>query len=162
MSCISDCPSGAIPHIKEEKFVEIEIEGQKIRWGDIDMGKCALSTHGGDRRVSPFLIKEYPNVIWDVKKMNFNEPEAYAFCWPLSTGMHQEKYIVEGHAMLQKWGVGRSYILCGARGCIRTCMDHLEKVGRVNQNFKGGRFIKRPRWLLTPEGGRILEEQSKS
>lgn len=40
MSCVSACPSGAIPHIKEGKVVEIEIEGQKIQWGDVDMGNA--------------------------------------------------------------------------------------------------------------------------
>ena len=162
MSCVKACPSGAIPHIKEGKVVEIEIEGQTLTWGDVDMGKCTLSTHGGDRTVSPFLQKELPNVVWDARKMGFSEEEAYAFCWPLSTGRHHGEYIVEGHAMLQKWGVGGSYILCGARGCIRSCMEHLEKVGRIDQTFKGGPFIKRSRWLFTPAGKKTEEKLSSA
>lgn len=156
MECVNACPSDAIPHINEGKVVEIEIEGQKIQWADVDMGKCCLSTHGGDRTVSPFLIKEFPNVVWDVRKMNFSEAEAYSFCWPLSTGTHHGSFLVEEHAMLQKWGVGGSYILCGARGCIRSCMNHLEKVGRIKHTFKSGPFIKRPRWLLTPGGKQMI------
>lgn len=40
--------------------------------GDVDMGKCTLSMHGGDRNVSPFLQKELPNVVWDARKMDFS------------------------------------------------------------------------------------------
>ncbi len=57
-------------------------------------------------------------------------------------------YIIEGHAQLVKWGVGGSYGIEGSRGCMRSCFNHLEKQGRIEQTFAGGEFIRRPRWQL--------------
>ena len=158
MSCVPDCPSGAIPHQREGKTVAIEIEGTRYEWGDVHMGKCALSFHGLDKRVSPFLSKDCPGMVFDVREQDCSEEEAYKLCWTLSTGKWRatEQFpsgcIVEGHAMLQKWGVGGSYGVCGARSCIRSCMDHLERTERIEQAFRSGPFIKRPRWLLDPRG----------
>ena len=33
------------------------------------------------------------------------------------------------------------------RGCIRACLDHLEKTGRIEASFKTP-FIERERWTL--------------
>ncbi|HRU80869.1 MAG TPA: hypothetical protein P5515_10245, partial [Methanolinea sp.] len=41
MACVKGCP-GAIPHIREKKFIEIRIEDKTYRWGAVDMGKCTL------------------------------------------------------------------------------------------------------------------------
>jgi len=154
MACVYNCPSNAIPHIKERKIESVVIEGVKYEWAAVDVGKCCLSVHGGDKRVSPFLAKDFPGLMFDARKQKMSEEEAYKFCWTLSTRKFRKTkefpsgYIVEGHAMLQKWGVGGSYNLCAGRGCIRSCMDHLEKTNRIKQTFRNGSFIKRPRWLL--------------
>ncbi|HIE50573.1 MAG TPA: epoxyqueuosine reductase [Armatimonadetes bacterium] len=158
MVCVQECPAQAIPHLSEGKVVEVEIAGYRIQWADVDMGKCCLSYHGLDKRVSPFLAKECPGFVFEVRQQKCAEEEAYKLCWPLSTGAWRKSekfpsgYIVEGHARLQQWGVGGSYGVCGARGCIRSCLDHLERLGRLGQTFHTGPFIKRPRWLLDLEG----------
>ena len=158
MLCVKACPCGAIPHIRDGKTESVVIDGIKYEWAKIDAGKCCLSVHGGDKRVSPFLAKDFPGLIFDVREQRVSEEEAYKFCWTLSTKTWRETkefpsgYIVEGHAMLQHWGVGGSYNLCAGRGCIRACMDHLERTRRIKQLFHNGPFIKRPRWLLTLEG----------
>ena len=78
----------------------------------------------------------------------------YHICWSLSTGKWRKTkefpsgYIIEGHAYLQKWGVGGSYGICGSRGCMRSCFNFLEKAGLVEQRFKNEPFIRRKRWLL--------------
>ena len=92
-------------------------------------GKCCLSTHGGDRTVSPFLIKELPNVVWDAKKMNFSEEEAYNFCWPLSTGKHHGEYIVEEHAMLQKEELEEVIYFAVQEGASGVVWTILRKLG---------------------------------
>ena len=79
---------------------------------------------------------------------------AYKFCWTLSSGAWRKTdesdagYIIEGHAMLQKWGVGGNYAVGGSVGCMRSCFNYLEGAGMIEQTFHGGSFIKRPRWLL--------------
>lgn len=153
MECVKGCPSNAIPHINENKKIQIKIEDYVYEWADIDLGKCTLSYHGGDSRVSPFIHKDFPGWNIDARKQDFSEEAAYKFCWTLSTGRWRKTeefpsgYIMEGHAMIQKWGEGGSFGICGSRGCMRSCFNYLEKRGII-QGFKGGDFIKRKRWLL--------------
>lgn len=154
MKCVEGCP-GAIPHIKENKTVEIKIEDKTYQWADVDMGKCTLMYHGGDPRLSPFMHKDLPGWKFDVEEQEISEETAYKFAWPLSTNTWRETeefpsgYVVEGHALLHKWGVAGSYGIGGSRGCMRSCFNYLEKQGLVEQTFKDGEFIKRPRWLLS-------------
>jgi epoxyqueuosine reductase len=157
MECVRGCP-GAIPHIREGKKVQIRIEDKTYEWADVDMGKCTLIYHGGDPRVSPFIHKDFPGIEFDVEKQELSEEAAYKFCWTLSTGKWRATeefpsgYIIEGHAMLQKWGMGEregsSYGVGGSRGCMRSCFNYLEKNGLIESKYKGGDFIRRPRWLL--------------
>ena len=39
------------------------------------------------------------------------------------------------------------FAICGARGCIRSCMDVLERSGRVEQTFHNN-YFKDKRWQL--------------
>jgi len=41
----------------------------------------------------------------------------------------------------------RHLSVCVGRGCLRACLDHLEKTGRIEAQFKTP-FIERPRWKL--------------
>ena len=154
MECVKGCPSGAIPHIKEGKKVSIKIENYTYEWADIHLGKCTLSYHGGDSRISPFIHRDFPGWNIDARKQDFSEEAAYKFCWTLSTREWRKTeefpsgYIIEGHKMIQKWGVGGSYGVGGSRGCMRSCFNFLEKKGVIEQRFKNGEFIKRKRWLL--------------
>lgn len=155
MRCVEGCPSKAIPHIKENKKIQIKIDDKVYEWADIHPGRCTLSYHGADSRVSPFIHKDFPGWNIDASKQDFSEEAAYKFCWTLSTSTWRKTnqfpsgYIIEGHRMLQKWGEGGSYGICGSRGCMRSCFDWLEKIGKIEQIFKSGRFIKRKRWLLS-------------
>jgi len=166
MACVAGCP-GAIPHVKEGRTVEIRIEDQVYRWADVDMGRCTLMYHGGDPRVSPFIHKSFPGYEFDVMKQDFTEEEAYKFCWPMSinpwrpTPEFPEGYIIEGHAYLQKWGIGGSYGVEGSRGCMRSCFNYMEGRKLVKRRLRSGAFIRRPRWLLDkrtasrpPSGGK--------
>lgn len=157
MACVEGCP-GAIPHVREGRFVEIEIEDKKYRWADLDMGKCALAYHGGDPRLSPFIPQALPGYHFDAMKQHLSEEAAYKFCWDMSKGAWRvteefpEGYRIPGHAYLAHWGGAGSYGIGGSRGCMRSCFNFLEKHGMIEQTFKGGEFIKRPRWMLDAEG----------
>lgn len=164
MLCVRGCPAEAIPHIKDGKTESVEIDGVKYEWAALHTGRCCLSYHGADKRVSPFAAKDFPGLIFDIRKQKVSEEEAYKFCVTLSSGKWRKTeqfpsgHIIEGHAMLKRWGVGGSYGVCGARGCIRSCMDHLERVGGIEQVFHNGPFIKRPRWLLSLTGKQEFTE----
>lgn len=68
MECVNDCPSYAIPHIKENKKIQIKIDDYVYELADIHLGKCTLSYHGGDSRVSPFIHKDFPGWNIDARK----------------------------------------------------------------------------------------------
>jgi ferredoxin len=163
MHCVSGCP-GAIPHIRENKYVEIQIEDKKYRWGDVDMGKCTLMYHGGDPRTSPFIHKDFPGMKFEVTEQTMTESEAYKFAWTLSLGnwVKTDEFphgrIIEGHSMLRDWSEAGSFGVEGSRGCMRSCFNYLEKQKLIEQTFHGGDFIKRPRWLLSSGGDRTHEE----
>ena len=104
--------------------------------------------------VSPFIHNSFPGYEFDVTKQELTEEAAYKFCWPMSvnpwrkTEEFPEGFIIEGHAYLQKWGIAGSYGVEGSRGCMRSCFNYLEKRKAVKRTFRGGPFIRRPRWLL--------------
>jgi len=154
MACVQGCPD-AIPHKLDGKTVSIQIEDKTHEWADVHMGRCTLCYHGGDPRVSPFIHKTFPGYEFDVRKQDISEEAAYKLCWPFSLGKWRPTeedpsgYIVEGHARIQQWGGDGSYAIEGSRGCMRSCFDHLEQSGRIEQTFENGPFIKRPRWLLS-------------
>ncbi|NLX05013.1 MAG: hypothetical protein GXY33_07710 [Phycisphaerae bacterium] len=155
MACVKGCPSAAIPHVRDGRTVKVRIEDKTYEWGDVDMGRCTLSYHGGDPRVSPFIHKTFPGYEFDVSRQSISEDMAYKICWPFSQGRWRRTeedgsgYVIEGHATLKEWGGDGSYGIGGSRGCMRSCFDRLEKCGRVEQTFENGEFIKRPRWLLS-------------
>lgn len=158
MQCVKGCP-GAIPHIREGRTIKIKIEDKEYEWADVDMGKCTLMYHGGDPRVSPFLHKDMPGWKFDVEEQEVSQETAYKFAWPLSAGRWRPTdqfptgFVVEGHARLKQWGDGGSYGIEGSKGCMISCFNHLEKTGRIEQTFKGGEFIRRPRWRLSSKCG---------
>lgn len=164
MKCVVGCP-GAIPHQREGKTVKLQIEDKTYEWGDVDMGKCTLVYHGGDPRVSPFIPKAFPGYRFSVMDQNVTEETAYKFCWPMATGSwrptheHPSGHVIDGHYHLMKWGHGGLGVEA-SRGCMRSCFNHLEKKGAIEQTFHGGDFIKRRRWLLD-ERGEMTEEGPK-
>jgi len=155
MACVPSCPSGAIPHIRDKKTVKIEIEDKTYEWGDVQMGRCTLSYHGGDATVSPFMHKSLPGYDFDASQQEISENTAYKICWPMSkdtwptSDEDPSGFRIEGHARIAQWGVDGSYGIGGSRGCMRSCYNHLEKRGEIEQTFENGEFIKRPRWLLS-------------
>ena len=163
MACVKGCP-GAIPHIREKKFVEITIEEKTYRWADVDVGKCTLIYHGGDPRVSPFIPRALPGYRFDVMEQSVSEEAAYKFCWPMSlnqwrrTAEFPSGLSIEGHAYIARWGGAGSYGIEGSRGCMRSCMHYLEGRGDIEQTFHGGPFIKRPRWILDCSGRPVEAE----
>jgi ferredoxin len=153
-NCVVGCPADAIPNVKDGPTVSIQIEDRTYTWGDVHMGRCALSYHGGDASMSPFLHQALSGYTFDPTTADVSERDAYAICWTLSLGRRAATvadpsgYVVEGHARLSQWGDGGSYGVEGSRGCMRSCFDHLERSGGCQQTFEGGRFIRRPRWML--------------
>ncbi len=155
MSCVPDCPGHCIPHIRENDTVSIEIEGVKFEWANVDMGKCTFTHHGLNKEASPFLSKDAPGLRLNVAEQKMSEEEAYKFAYTIAganwrpteefpTGRVVDYY----KTMLETTGY---FAVCGARGCIRACMMHLEKTGRIEQQFEN-EFRRRPMWEISWQG----------
>lgn len=120
--CVAECPGNAIP---KAKAVSIEVEGKKIEWGDIALGKCKLTHMGLNRKTAPFLAKRYPGLYLPVDQQEVTWKEAFDFGYTVFPS-------VPTYSALSKFGVPA---LCGARGCIIGCMKHLEKRDKVENKF---------------------------
>lgn len=93
------------------------------------MKKCSIAYGGGDKATSPFLNpevdeSEYNNEMYGGQKLRENLSLT-------SVGM------IETRAPIG-----------GGKGCIRACMIHLEKEGRIKNVFKNP-FRKRKPWKLS-------------
>jgi hypothetical protein len=103
-----------------------------------------------NNRISPFLKKDLPNMELDVTKAEMTEEEAYRLCYPMGLAKWQNYGTADG-SVLHYY----SYILnhvgyfavCGARGCIRACMDNLEKNKRIENTFHN-QFYRKKSWIL--------------
>jgi epoxyqueuosine reductase len=119
--CAKECPAGAI---STERSVGIEVEGHRIEWGDLDLGKCKLTHFGLNKRSSPFFAKRFPGVSLPVSEQEVTWREA----WDLGYALFPTMPAFQSLA-------AHPIAICGARGCIQGCMKHLEKRGKVKNRF---------------------------
>ena len=126
-ACVRECPGGCIPAIDSGKTVEIEMEGKKLQWADVDMWRCfAFYTHAG-RHYNPFVPKE----IWD--KNENGELDLLEGKSDFADGDVNVKIYKALAKYFPSW-VGYNMAKCG--GCIRGCVSMLEKKGSCME----GRF----------------------
>ncbi|MFH1378607.1 MAG: hypothetical protein ABIH86_07635 [Planctomycetota bacterium] len=149
--CATQCPGNAIPKNLDHK-VSINVGGQKVEWGDVHMGRCTLTHHGLNREASPFLAKDSPHLDLNVRKSLITEEEAYRLTYSLGTAKWQgnsefptDNSVIEYYRQILDH-VGY-FAICGAKGCIRECMIHLEETNRIGNQFKNP-FRKRRAWKV--------------
>jgi len=156
-ACARECPGNAVPSVKDpEVRIEIDYGEKKVWYGDVQMGRCTLSHHGFNNECSPFHKKEFPNMAFDVRNTEMTEEEAYILCYSLANAKWGRKpdtsAVMEYYEYILKHT--GYFAVCGARGCIRACMDALEKTGRIESKFHN-RFYKKPSWLLPNQPEKI-------
>ena len=149
-ACARACPGNAIPSVKEEgKRLTVDFGETKVWWSDVRMGRCTLTHHGMNNECSPFLKKEFPGMAFDVRTSEMTEEEAYILCYTMA-GAHwarkPENTAAIGYYDYIKSHTGY-FAICGARGCIRACMDVLERAGRTENRFHNP-FYRKEGWLL--------------
>lgn len=125
MLCAEDCSAKAL---SKTETVKVKVAGRTLEWGKLDIFKCSIGYLGGINESSPFL--------------------------PPGTDENQYNKVWAGGGKLDKIlkfrsaGVGPHYsAIEGGKGCIRACMIHLEKEGRIKNVFKNP-FRKRKPWIL--------------
>ena len=115
------------------------------------MGRCTLTHHGMNNTISPFLKKAFPGMAFDVCSSDMTQEEAYRISYPVAlatwTSFSENKSdaVVEYYRYIMDH-VGY-FAICGARGCIRSCMDRLEKAKRIENTFKEP-FFRKKSWLM--------------
>jgi epoxyqueuosine reductase len=119
--CVAECPAGAI---SRDKSVSIEVEGQKLEWNDLDLGKCKLTHFGLNKASGPFFAKRFPGVRMAVEEQEVTWLEA----WDLGRALFPTMPALQALS-------AHPVAACGARGCIIGCMKHVEKIGRVDNTF---------------------------
>lgn len=148
-ACARACPGNAIPPVKDEGArLTVDFGEKKIWYGDVHMGRCTLTHHGMNNECSPFLKKDFPNMAFDVRNTKMSEEEAYMLSYTMANGKWGRK---PGNTIMSY----NNYILshsgymaiCGARGCIRACMNALEKSKKIENLFKNP-FYRKKSWLL--------------
>lgn len=148
-ACVRECPGNAIPSLKEtEKRLEVDYGEKKIWYGDVHMGRCTLTHHGFNNECSPFHKKEFPNMAFEVRNSQMTEEEAYILCYPMSVANWSGK---PHRVALEYYDYIRRhtgyFAICGAKGCIRACMNMLEKADKIENKFHNP-FYKKPGWQL--------------
>ncbi len=150
-ACARECPGNAVPSVKDlKKRLTVDFGEKKIWYGDVRMGRCTLSHHGMNNECSPFLKKEFPNMAFDVRNSEMTEEEAYIMSYTMANGRWGRK--PESNAVMGYYDYILThtgyFAICGARGCIRACMNALEKSKRIENLFHNSFYYKKS-WLLS-------------
>ena len=135
MRCVVECPAGAI---SKDKAVTLEVEGVKLQWNDLDLGKCKLTHFGLNRATSPFLAKRFPGFYLPIAEQEVRWMEAF----DLGAAVFGS---VPFYRAMKGTGLPA---LCGARGCVVGCMKHMEKQGLVKNTFHRKVFSEETPWRL--------------
>jgi ferredoxin len=124
--CVKECPPGAISPTETES---VTVAGRTYEVGKIDSVKCQWCLHGGMRAVSPFISRD---VHVKGRSVLYNEK------------LLAVPYYGSQNKQMKHW------CICGAAGCVRACMIHLEEKGRISQSFKTPFRVRAPWWPLSP------------
>jgi ferredoxin len=152
MRCVKECPGGAIPMPGDRPTIKIKIEDQEIEWADTHMGRCTLTHHGMNRECSPFLQKDIPGFDLKVRESNMSQESAYRMTYPLGTSGWRRTPESSAGATVGYYKQILDHVgyfaVCGAKGCIRACMAHLEKSKKIEQCQFPTEVFPRPSWKL--------------
>ncbi|HOV21916.1 MAG TPA: 4Fe-4S binding protein [bacterium] len=142
MLCVKECPSGAI---SRKETVEVKVAEKTLEWGSLDELKCAACYQAGTPEYSPFMPEKVAKTLEGIFKYQSGSE---------SKGMTDYTgdvwaYLREEFPYIRNaW---ESYHhpanICGAKGCIRACMIHLEQEGKLKNKFKQ-EFRKHQPWVI--------------
>lgn len=168
MKCVKDCPGCAIPKKGERPTIKIRIEGQEYEWGDVHMGRCTATHHGINYKASPFLKRFFPGFNLDITKTTMSEELAYKTAYTLALGkwsrQNPEFPGADVNSYYRQILTHTGYFaVCGAKGCIRSCMEFQEKTKNIGLNSFKTPVFPGPKWELSSpeedETGGIVEKK---
>ncbi len=154
MRCVPNCPGNAIPP-RDGPTVTIKIDDQEYSWGDVHMGRCTATHHGINYKASPFLKKFFPGFNLEITESSMSEELAYRITHSLGLARwyrrNPEFPGVFLNPFLKQISAHCNYLAtCGAKGCIRACMEFQEDFKNIEQDhFATPVFPEKP-WELPP------------
>lgn len=134
MLCVRACPGQAIP---KDDAVSFTLGGQQVTHARVDMYKCTLTHHGGHKETHPgppadFDVSEIQSRYEALRGQTRDDTEAYRLGHRAAREI-QEKYPHPLFGLVAS--LGHSCAHCGARGCFRACLEHLEKRNALDKRF---------------------------
>ncbi len=154
-ACVRECPGNAIPPVKDKRYLNVDYGEKSVWYGDVQMGRCTLSHHGFNNECSPFHKKEFPNMAFDVRNTEMTEEEAYVLCYTMADGKWGGKPNKNALAYYKYLREHTGYFaVCGAKGCIRACMNALEKADKIESKFHNP-FYKKESWTISNKPTKI-------
>lgn len=141
--CVRDCPGQAI---SGERAIDFEAGGVKWQCNDLVLGRCKLTHFGLNRTTSPHFVKSFPGIYIPILEQGNTWVEGWNF----------------GHALFNALPTYKAFsaypiAICGARGCIISCMNHLEKRRRIRNLFKKPFTAEQP-WRLPEKPQKYHED----
>lgn len=154
MRCVPDCPGNAIPG-RDGPKITIKIDDQEYSWGDVNMGRCTATHHGINYKASPFLKRYFPGFNLDITQTTMSEELAYKITHSLGLAnwWRQNPEFPGGMAYpyIKQISAHCGYLaVCGAKGCIRACMEFQERTHNIGQSKFETPVFPTQKWELPP------------
>ncbi len=154
MKCVRECPGNAIPKPGDRPSIKIKIDDIEYEWGDVHMGRCTLTHHGLNYEISPFMKRSLPGVDMNVRTSTVSEEVAYRMTYTLAQGGWPASEEIPFGAIMPFYKQIMEHVgyfaVCGAKGCVRACMDVQERTKNIDQCGFKTKVFERPQWKLTP------------
>ena len=137
MACVGSCPGKCI---KADKQIKVELAGHNVEWGKLNEWDCFIYYQGANRTSNPFLPADA-----------FSDKEGGE---DLRKGKHNitpeefDEFSAEIRDYYPSALYGYNPPKCG--GCLRACVNNLEKKGLLNRKFNN-KFRKSKTWRLKDE-----------
>ncbi|MBU0715274.1 MAG: hypothetical protein KJ964_07955 [Verrucomicrobia bacterium] len=134
MACARACPGKAISN---KESVAINLDGREIRHAKVDMYRCTVAHHGGLAETHPCAPDNFDTAdiearYAELRKKSKDDTDDYVLGMAAVTEMNRK----HPHPLFSMVSIlGRSYAHCGAKGCYRACLAHLEQRGLLDGNF---------------------------
>ena len=125
-------------------------ESAKRKIAVLDPVKVVVTNYhfGLNRRTSPHFVKTFPGIVLPIMEQGNTWVEGWNF----------------GHALFDALPTYEAFsaypiAICGARGCIISCMNHLEKRKRIKNTFKRP-FTEEKPWMLEEKPEKFHEDHN--
>ena len=135
MACAVQCPGQCL---SRDEQINVEVAGRSISWGKLDEWKCFAYYIGANKKTNPFMP---PDALKDI-------PEGDKIIRGQKETITPEEYPAVNEAVNRHYPNdtnGYNPPKCG--GCLRACLNSMERRGVLETKFKN-KFRDKKAWKL--------------